>query len=55
MAGHVVKVSVVAETKKFSRAFRGLAHETGLTSLVQTARTAAAPSKIGRASCRERV
>ena len=51
MAGHVVKVSVVAETKKFSRAFRGLAHETGLTSLVQTARTAAATlAKVGGAA-----
>lgn len=48
MAGHVVKVSVVAETKQFSRAFRGLAHETGLTSLAQTARTAAATlAKVG--------
>ena len=51
VAGHVVKVSVVAETKKFSRAFRGLAHETGLTSLVQTARTAAATlAKVGGAA-----
>ena len=51
MAGHVVKVSVVAETEKFSRAFRGLAHETGLTSLAQTARTAAATlAKVGGAA-----
>ena len=33
MAGHVVKVSVVADTKKFSRAFNGLARETGLSNL----------------------
>lgn len=40
MAGHVVKVSVVADTKKFSRAFRGLAKETGLSSLADAGKAA---------------
>lgn len=40
MAGHVVKVSVVAETKNFSRAFKGLAKETGLTNLASAGKQA---------------
>ena len=40
MAGHVVKVSVVAETKNFSRAFKGLAKETGLTNLANAGKQA---------------
>lgn len=40
MAGHVVKVSVVADTKKFSRAFKGLAKETGLSGLAEAGKTA---------------
>ncbi|MCI6557119.1 hypothetical protein [Schaalia hyovaginalis] len=40
MAGHVVKVSVVADTKQFSRAFRGLANETGLTGLANAGQAA---------------
>ncbi|WP_165215267.1 hypothetical protein [Schaalia sp. ZJ1691] len=40
MAGHVVKVSVVAETKKFQRAFKGLAKETGLSNLAQAGKKA---------------
>lgn len=40
MAGHVVKVSVIAETKNFSRAFKGLAKETGLTNLVNAGKQA---------------
>ena len=40
MAGHVVKVSVVADTKKFSRAFSGLARETGLSNLVNSGKQA---------------
>ena len=42
MAGHVVKVSVVADTKKFSRAFSGLARESGLSSLVNAGKQAVA-------------
>ena len=40
MAGHVVKVSVVADTKKFSRAFSGLAKETGLSNLASAGKQA---------------
>lgn len=40
MAGHVVKVSVLAETKNFSRAFKGLAKETGLTNLANAGKQA---------------
>ncbi|MBF0967583.1 MAG: hypothetical protein HXK09_10740, partial [Actinomyces bouchesdurhonensis] len=40
MAGHVVKVSVVADTKKFSRAFSGLARETGLSNLASAGKQA---------------
>lgn len=40
MAGHFVKVSVVAETKNFSRAFKGLAKETGLTNLANAGKQA---------------
>ena len=40
MAGHVVKVSVVADTKNFSRAFKGLAKETGLSGLAEAGKTA---------------
>jgi len=40
VAGHVVKVSVVADTKKFSRAFKGLAKETGLSGLAEAGKTA---------------
>lgn len=40
MAGHVVKVSVVADTKNFSRAFKGLAKETGLSSLASAGKAA---------------
>lgn len=40
MAGHVVKVSVIADTKKFSRAFKGLAKETGLSGLAEAGKTA---------------
>lgn len=40
MAGHVVKVSVVADTKQFSRAFKGLAKESGLSGLVEAGKTA---------------
>ena len=40
MAGHIVKVSVVAETKNFSRAFKGLAKETGLTNLANAGKQA---------------
>jgi len=40
LAGHVVKVSVVAETKNFSRAFKGLAKETGLTNLANAGKQA---------------
>ncbi|MDY4491906.1 hypothetical protein [Schaalia hyovaginalis] len=40
MAGHVVKVSVVANTKQFSRAFKGLANETGLSSLASAGKAA---------------
>jgi hypothetical protein len=40
VAGHVVKVSVVAETKNFSRAFKGLAKETGLTNLASAGKQA---------------
>lgn len=40
MAGHVVKVSVVANTKQFSRAFKGLANETGLSSLTSAGKAA---------------
>ena len=40
MAGHVVKVSVLAETKNFSRAFKGLAKETGLTTLANAGKQA---------------
>ena len=40
MAGHVVKVSVVADTKKFTRAFQGLAKETGLTGLASAGKAA---------------
>lgn len=38
MAGKVVKVSVRADTKQFSRAFKGLAAETGLTKLAAAGR-----------------
>ncbi len=41
MAGHTVKVSVVAETSKFSRAFKSLANETGLTQLASLGKQAA--------------
>jgi len=40
LAGHVVKVSVLAETKNFSRAFKGLAKETGLTNLANAGKQA---------------
>lgn len=40
MAGHVVKVSVIADTKRFSRAFKGLAKETGLSGLAEAGKTA---------------
>ena len=40
MAGHVVKVSVVADTKNFSRAFKGLAKETGISGLADAGKKA---------------
>lgn len=51
MAGHVVKVSVTADTKKFSRAFRGLAKETGLSSLADAGKAAVSTlAKVGAAA-----
>lgn len=41
MAGKVVKVSVIADTKQFSKAFKNLKHTTGLDSLASSARSAA--------------
>lgn len=51
MAGHTVKVSVVAETKRFSRAFKGLAKESGLSSLADAGKTAIGTlAKVGAAA-----
>lgn len=41
MAGKVVKVSVIADTKQFSKAFKNLKNATGLDSLASSARSAA--------------
>ena len=41
MAGHVVKVSVIANTQQFSRAFQGLASATGLDKLANLGKRAA--------------
>jgi len=40
LAGHIVKVSVVAETKNFARAFKGLAKETNLENLANVGKAA---------------
>lgn len=41
MAGKVVKVSVIADTRQFSKAFKNLKNATGLDSLASSARSAA--------------
>ena len=51
MAGHVVKVSVHADTKQFSKAFRNLGNELGLDGVVSKAKDAAkAVAAIGIAA-----
>ena len=51
MAGHQVKVSVVAETKNFKRAFRGLSKDLGLNKLTASAKKVAGTFvQVGKAA-----
>lgn len=51
MAGHVVKVSVVADTKQFAKTFRSIKEEAGLDRLAGAAKEAAATlAKVGAAA-----
>ena len=51
MAGHQVKVSVVAETKNFKRAFRGLSKDLGLNKLTDSAKKVAGTFvQVGKAA-----
>lgn len=51
MAGHQVKVAVVAETKQFKRAFRGLSKDLGLDRLSRGVKTVASKfAEVGKAA-----